>query len=58
MTSLLIIIVPIMSQENYEKEVKKLQERLQFEDIADDLIKDIEETLRDEKNNNKEKESD
>ena len=47
-----------MSQENYEKEVKKLQERLQFEDIADDLIKDIEETLRDEKNNNKEKESD
>lgn len=46
-----------MSEENYEKEVKQLQERLQFEDIADELIKDIEETLRDEKNN-KEKESD
>ena len=46
-----------MSEENYEKQVKQLQERLQFEDIADELIKDIEETLRDEKNN-KEKESD
>ena len=57
MTFHLIINFTIMLQENYEKEVNKLQERLQFEDIADALIKDVEKTLLEEKNN-KEKESD
>lgn len=48
-----------MPKENYEKEVNQLQERLKFEDIADPLVADIEETLRNEKNtNNKEKKSD
>lgn len=48
-----------MAEENYEKEVKELQERLKFEDIADALIIDIKATLRDERNNNdKERESD
>ncbi len=53
-----------MPKENYEKEVNQLIKRLQFEDIADALIKDVNKTLRDEKKKknskktNKEKESD
>ncbi len=48
-----------MSKENYEKEIKQLQKRLEFEDIVVALIADVEETLRNEKIiNNKEKKSD
>ncbi|AHB40822.1 hypothetical protein P148_SR1C00001G0004 [candidate division SR1 bacterium RAAC1_SR1_1] len=49
-----------MPKNNYEKEVKELQERLKFEDIADALIADVKATLRDEKKNenSNEKESD